>query len=111
MADYWEERGIEERAEVLRLSTYNLLHRFSKRVKELGGRYLHRYPQAKRTKYYFAVNEKAFEQAAEELGLQLHLRGYGDGSFQYRRGLDIFVLGHTLLGSRKEVLHDRGDQV
>ena len=79
-------------------TSYELLRMFTKRAKELGGRYVHRYPHARDTKFYFCANVEAFEQAAAELGLVVEVRSMSPMGITRHR--NVYVKGLTLKGSK-----------
>lgn len=71
------------------------LEKFQARVVQLGGSYSRRYSHVSRTKYYLIHNSTAFNTAARELDLELAFR-----EVPWRRGLEVFVLGLTMKGSK-----------
>ncbi len=72
------------------------LDTFTNLAKLYGGRYLHRYAQAARTKFYCVYHVEAFKKASEELGIEITMsKGFGGPNH-----VDVYVNGLTLRGSR-----------
>ncbi len=66
------------------------------RAKELGGKYVHRYPQATGTKLWIVNYAWPFRQACLEAGVEYEVRNSSSCS----GGTDFYIKDLTLQGSR-----------